>query len=460
MALYYVRVNGRLTRVVNPPESAVLTTEAAVTSLSQSITASLASERTLWQLADNALVAVDNTYGTNIATLTSGLADEITNRNTAISTAVTALSGNVTASFSAEASARTSAISAAVSGLASTSYVDTAVGSVVGGINDITGDVFATGVGSQAATVKGMGGSSSKTHFVIKGGKYNTLQQAVDAAAHDDLILVGPPDAGSSWGDVTFVGDKRLFVVGLGAKHGQNVAIGKVTYAPTTGANVIKNEVWIRNVFISGNFSSSPAVVFGGDTVSDKAARLRIQDSYIYNTGTSGDVIVVKNQAAGSSLYIDNSLIQAPLAVSGSGAVLKHVKGYTYVKGSEFVGGGYAVDCAAGNLVMMNSTLELNGVREIARVTGGLLSFSFGTMTNSTVSGSGVNLTTAGATLAMGYSGFVVANGPGYCVNGVAGTYYLNASVNYSDTGSGTYNKRVKNLVTSIATATTPTSAA
>jgi hypothetical protein len=434
MALYYVRVNGRLTRVVNPPESAVLTTEAVVTSLSQSITASLASERTLWQLADSALVAVDNTYGANIATLTSGLAAEITNRNTAIS--------------------------AAVSGLASTSYVDTAVGSVVGGINDITGDVFATGVGSQAATVKGMGGSSSKTHFVIKGGKYNTLQQAVDAAAHDDLILVGPPDAGSSWGDVTFVGDKRLFVVGLGAKHGQNVAIGKVTYAPTTGANIIKNEVWIRNVFISGNFSSTPAVVFGGDTASDKAARLRIQDSYIYNTGTSGDVIVVKNQAAGSSLYIDNSLIQAPLAVSGSGAVLKHVKGYTYVKGSEFVGGGYAVDCAAGNLIMMNSTLEMNGVREIARVTGGLLSFSFGTMTNSTVSGSGVNLTTAGATLAMGYSGFVVANGPGYCVNGVAGTYYLNASVNYSDTGSGTYNKRVKNLVTSIATATTPTSAA
>jgi hypothetical protein len=112
-------------------------------------------------------------------------------------------------------------------------------------------------------------------------------------------------------------------------------------------------------------------------------------------------------------LYIDNSLIQAPSAVSGSGAVLKHVKGYTYVKGSEFVGGGYAVDCAAGNLVMMNSTLELNGVREIARVTGGLLSFSFGTMTNSTVSGSGVNLTTAGATLAMGYSGFVVATPTG-----------------------------------------------
>ena len=47
MALYYVRVNGRLTRVVNPPESAVLTTEAAVTSLSQSITSSLAAERGL-----------------------------------------------------------------------------------------------------------------------------------------------------------------------------------------------------------------------------------------------------------------------------------------------------------------------------------------------------------------------------------------------------------------------------
>jgi hypothetical protein len=434
MALYYVRVNGRLTRVVNPPESAVLTTEAAVTSLSQSITSSLAAERTLWQLADSALVAVDNTYGANIATLTSGLAAEITNRNTAIS--------------------------AAVSGLASTSYVDTAVGSVVGGINDITGDVFATGVGSQAATVKGMGGSNSKTHFVIKGGKYNTLQQAVDAAAHDDLILVGPPDAGSSWGDVTFVGDKRLFVVGLGVKGGQNVAIGKVTYAPTTGLNLTKNEVWIRNVFISGNFSSSPAVVFGGDTASDKAARLRIQDSYIYNTGTSGDVIVVKNQAAGSSLYIDNSIIQAPEAVSGSGAVLKHVKGYTYVKGSEFVGGGYAVDCAAGNLIMMNSTLEMSGSREIARVSGGFLSFSFGIMTNSAVSGSGVNLTTAGATLAMGYSAFVVATGPGYCVNGVAGTYYLNGAVNYSDSLALAYNKRVKSAVTSIATATTPTSAA
>jgi hypothetical protein len=86
-----------------------------------------------------------------------------------------------------------------------------AVGSGGGGITQLTQDVLAgPGSGSQAATVKGMGGATSKTLFVIEGGSYTTVQQAINAASDTDIILVGPKASGGSWGPATFPAQKRL----------------------------------------------------------------------------------------------------------------------------------------------------------------------------------------------------------------------------------------------------------
>lgn len=77
------------------------------------------------------------------------------------------------------------------------------------------------------------------------------------------------------------------------------------------------------------------------------------------------------------------------------------------------------------------------------------------------ISGSGVNTTTAGTSLAMADSSFVVsAAGTGYCVNGVGSTYFLYGHINWSNTALTPYNVKVKNVVTSSAVAQTFTPSA
>jgi len=318
-------------------------------------------------------------------------------------------------------------------------------------------------------------GFGTKARLVVEGGLYATLQAAVDAAVANDVILVGPKASGD-WGNVSFPTDKRLIVSAIGGTQEQKVIkIGTVTFDTSGGlGNVNNNEVYLSGLHITGSFSTQ-AVLFQGTA----PARLRMSNCYVYNLG-SGDGIVNNNNAANSSLYLDSVLAQSS---SVTGTVLKHTKGYTFVKNrSIFEGGLYAASCAAGNLEVYDSSFSMSGAREAVRVTGGFMSLGYSTIqnTNTGASAIGVNLSSAGAAFGAGDSTISVGGlggAAGKAVDGVGSTTYAFGSVTYgfataigasvnqapaSRTG-GTFTTALSmssNKITSLATPTAGTDAA
>ncbi len=304
----------------------------------------------------------------------------------------------------------------------------------------------------------GGGGFGSRVHLVVEGGSYATLQAAVDAAATNDVILVGPKGSVStisSWGDVTFPAGKRLSVVGLMSVRGQQANIGKVTFSPVTGANILENSVFLENLFIYDYFAGSQGVNFAGTA----PARLRIINCTIYNlSAVSGDGIVVNNSDASSSCYIDGTVIQG---AGTAGVAINHIQGYTIIMNSAEVNDyQYQLQVAAGTVEILESKFEGTLANEVIRVTGGLVTMGYSTIKNLTTNSSGVNMTTAGAAFLMGFSTFLIATGTGYCVNGVAGTVFLNTTNSYSNSVLAAYNVKVKNTITSQSVTTTFTSSA
>jgi hypothetical protein len=302
----------------------------------------------------------------------------------------------------------------------------------------------------------------TRTHLVVEGGRYTTLQQAVDAAGVNDVILVGPTGSvtsGATWGNVSIPGGKRLTIAGLGGRTAPQAMIGPVTFSVTAsnGAslNALENEVFLRDLYINKatvGFAGTQGVLLSGD----RPGRLRLQGCYIYNAGTSGDGVVNNNNAAGSSIHIDNCVIQATSANTSS-CMINHMKGYTFLKNfNEVSGGKYAVSASAGTVEAYNTLFEVSGANEVIRLGGGaLMTAGYSTVKNTVAGGSGVNMVTALSTFAAGNSAFAVAQGSGYCVNGINSTFYLYSNVSYSNvTGLAPYNVKVKNVVTSSATTT------
>ena len=275
-------------------------------------------------------------------------------------------------------------------------------------------------------------GFGSKVRLVVEGGLYASLQAAVDAAVANDVILVGPKASGD-WGNVSFPTDKRLAVSALaGTQEQKIVKIGTVTFDTSGGAgNVNNNEVYLSGLHITGAFSTQ-AVLFQGTA----PARLRMSNCYVYNTG-SGDGIVNNNAAANSSLYLDSVLAQSS---STTGTVLKHTKGYTFIKNrSMFEGGLYAASCAAGVVEAYDSSFSMSGAREAVLVSGGLMTLGYSTIQNTNTGSSaiGVNVTSPTASFGAGDSTISVGGLAGAAGKAVSGSgYYSFGNVTYGFSSS------------------------
>lgn len=337
--------------------------------------------------------------------------------------------------------------------------ISSSAGGAGGGITQLTQDVIAgPGDGSLASTVQGIGGSTSKIHFVIVGGKYSSLQDAVNAAAANDTILVGPIGGispVSSWGDVTFPAQKRLNVIGLSSTRSYAPNIGKVTFAPTSGLNILENTVHLENLFINASFASAQGINFAGSA----PARLRVVNCYIYNlSGVSGNGVVVNNSGTGSSCYLDGTVIQG---AGSAGIGVNHVQGYTLIRNSsEIANYQYQIQCAAGTIEIYNTQIQGSLANEVIRITGGTVFLGYSTIRNSTTNSTGVNLVNAGAAFGMGDATFAIATGTGYCVNGVAGSFFLYGNVSYSNSAAAAYNVKVKNTISAVPTTRAFTSSA
>jgi hypothetical protein len=220
---------------------------------------------------------------------------------------------------------------------------------------DLTGSTYPNPI------ISSFGG---KIHWVVVGGKYATLQAAVNAAAADDTIMVGPPALGGTWADpltggTVFPAGKRLAVVGMTGRVAPLVDIGKVTFTVSSGLNINQNELYLRGLFINGSFVGSQGVLFSGAN----PARLRLQDCYVFNSGISGDCVVVANTGSSSSLYLDGCVVQTA-ATNTASVLVKHTAGYTLIKnGTELSGGGAnAMTIAAGTVEVFNSLFETSAL--------------------------------------------------------------------------------------------------
>ena len=217
---------------------------------------------------------------------------------------------------------------------------------------DLTGSTYPNPI------ISSFGG---KTHWVVQGGKYATLQAAVTAAAADDTIMVGPPALGGTWADpatggTVFPAGKRLSVIGLTGHLAPLIDIGKVFFTVSSGLIINQNELYLRGLFINGSFVGSQGVLFSGTN----PARLRLQECYIFNSGISGDCVVVENSGSSSSLYLDNCIVQTA-ATNTASVMVRHTTGYTLIKnGTEISGGGLnALTVAAGAVEVFNALFEI-----------------------------------------------------------------------------------------------------
>lgn len=235
-------------------------------------------------------------------------------------------------------------------------------------ITALTGDVVATGPGSVTSTVQGMGGASSTVHYVIEGGKYATLQAAVDAATADDVILVGPKTTGN-WGNTTLYGNKNLLIGALGGSHANKVVeVGSITYAVDTSGslNVNENEVFINGLYIQGSFADACVILSG----SSRPGRLRLMGCYINNTNTSG-VAAVKNvnTPTFSSIYVDNCVVS--ISNDTSGVAVYHSGTYTTIRNrTDATGGQYALTALTGTVEIFESLLSVNKSNAAIDVSG------------------------------------------------------------------------------------------
>jgi len=301
----------------------------------------------------------------------------------------------------------------------------------------VTGSITAT---AQLSAAK----LGSKTLLVVEGGAYNTIQEAIDAASDNDVILVGPKASGGSWGPVVFASNKRLVVASLLAKWSTQVKVDSVTFdvqAPAVGQSILNSTVFVRGLHINSSFTAAaPGVKFSGSS----PGRLRIQECFIYNSNSAtGTGVVSNNSGTGSSLYLDNCIVQSGWS---TGIGVDHVQGYTSIRnGSEISRFQYPLQCAAGNVEILNTVLDGTGIaNEVVRVSGGLVTCGYTTIKNTTTNGSGVNLTTAGASFGIGDGTFSISTGTGYCVKGVVGSYYLYGNVTYSNSAATPYNVKVQ----------------
>jgi hypothetical protein len=301
-----------------------------------------------------------------------------------------------------------------------------------------------SGTSEWTPTANGVG-LGSRVHLVVEGGAYTSLQDAVNAAVANDVILVGPKGtvASGSWGDVTFPVTKRLAVIGLNGARGTLVRIGKVTFSPVGGTgNINENEVFLRNLLITADFSGSQGVLFGGTAL----ARLRMTDCFVFNSGASGDCVVMNNAATSggtaSSLQLDGCTIQTANATS---VLLKNTSGYTVVRDCSLDGGFYALQGVAGIVECFKSFFEMNAAaREVVRVEGAQVSLTYCRIINSVATGIGANITTAyvppaaTALFGMNNSVFIVGGAsPGAAaraVTGVNGALYAFGQVTYAAT--------------------------
>lgn len=296
---------------------------------------------------------------------------------------------------------------------------------------------YVMGNGSLATFPTNFLTKGTKTILCIDNGDYANGQAAIDAATAGSTIVFGAKAGG--WGNLVIPAGKKLSLMGLQTERAVYIEIGSITYSPTTGTQIVENELYIDSLYLN---TTSDCITFGGTA----PARMRVNNCYLYGGSSANRLINASNSHANSSMYIS----ECTLVNEGSTATLvdssaKYVKMYR----TSLDGGLVSLSVTAGSFESDLCTFNTNSASSIINITNTntLLACGRALITNATANGSGVSVGT-GAAFANNQNTFAVATGTGYCVKGTGVHAYANMCLSNSILLA--YNVRMQSTLTNV----------
>lgn len=244
-----------------------------------------------------------------------------------------------------------------------------------------------------------------KTIFVKEG---DVLQDIINSLDEGSVII---PAKATSWGDVTL--KPRVNLVGLDAPNGLRVEIGRISFAPTTGANASANEIHCHNLFINGG-NSKEALLIGGTN----PYRLRFTGSYFSKSSGAQVTIDIANNAAGSSVWFLGCYINSSAATTYS---IRTNCPWVRFQDTPISGGTKAFSVLSGLVQVEDCPVEYaQASSDIAEVAAGAtLLLARALIRNIASNASGISVA-AGGILILGSAAFDVSDGTGFAVDGAA----------------------------------------
>lgn len=254
--------------------------------------------------------------------------------------------------------------------------------------------------------------------WLVQGGRYNTLQDAIDATAANGTILVGP----GSWGDGVLKGQVDIF--GLNVDQSPLALLGNLSFAPSSGT-AVQNSVNISRIYCT-------RLTVGGSAPS----RVFMYNSRIVNSVADATPVMTTTAPSGSSLYIDDSQIGADSGHTGT--IFSLSDGYCRIRRTIIYGADIAVSVSSGFVELNNCSAQyVKAGTHIMSVTAGVLYLGNDNLIeNVAANASGINVGASGV-LASTRTFWNVSAGTGYCVTG-SGTFYHGFSLFNDITGAAT----------------------
>ena len=161
--------------------------------------------------------------------------------------------------------------------------------------------------------------------WCLPGGRYATLQQAIDFAQHGQTILLGQ----GSWGSATL--KSGVNIVGLDAPKGLHCEVGQLTYAPTSG-NANANSVFLSNILISTSADDSTGPTWSLDAYILNKLNEEAQGTFVCNAvqfaTTDGLSPTTANLDAANSFIELNGVRHYMNAVINDSQIQKNLQGY------------------------------------------------------------------------------------------------------------------------------------
>jgi len=276
----------------------------------------------------------------------------------------------------------------------------------------------------------------TKTIFCIDNGDFATGQAAIDAATANSTILFGVKTGG--WGDLVIPAGKKLSLKGLVTDRStQLVQVGSITFSPTTGLNINENELYIDSLFISNN--TATVVTFGGTA----PARIRLNNCYIYTSGSSNQTCVFSNSSPQSSWYIKDCGVNS----TNSQIMIQSSVNYGRIHDSDADCNGIVYQNDSGTVEVRNSILTSTSSGVIVNILAGSALTGYSQFTNNGANSSGIAVA-AGAIFANSYNSYSIPAGTGYCVRGTG--IHVYGQMVFANSALAAYNVKVQSTLTNI----------